>query len=357
MTAYLILSDGTTFEGEAIGDISDSIGEVVFTTGMTGYQETVTDPSYYGQIVALTYPLIGNYGVNEQDRESAAPCVKGIVVKELCDTPSNWRSEGTFRDYLIRHGVTGIEKVDTRALTRKLRDAGTMNGIITTKKPDEKALKAVKDYRITYPVASVGVSSEEYQFGETRIAVLNYGQKRHILENLRARGCFVKVFPHSASAKDILGFKPDGILLTNGPGDPKENPKELAVIKELLGTKPMFGICLGHQLLALAHGGDTVKLKFGHRGANHPVRDIKSGRIYITSQNHGYAVDAASVKAVGEEIYVNGNDGTNEGISYTGGMTRGVQFHPEACPGPNDTAFLFDEFVLAAKNGKFEERR
>lgn len=344
--AYLYLIDGTVFEGESFGYSADVIGEVVFNTGMTGYQELLTDPSYAGQIVTMTYPLIGNYGINSVDDESDGPKVRGFVVRDYCEYPSNWRSEETLDKYLKDHKIAGIYGIDTRALTRKLRSIGTMNGIICRNYPTPEQIKAVKNYRIVNPVQEV-TASEIYEIkgGDKKVAVIDYGLKRNIVDSLVKCGLTVKVFPSSVTAETVLEYNPDGIMLTNGPGDPKDNVFQIAQLKKLIGTKPIFGICLGHQLLALAKGGDTVKLRYGHRGSNQPVKDLGTGRIYITSQNHGYCVDADSLKGVGRLSHVNWNDRTCEGMEYDDGKTFSVQFHPEASPGPKDTSYLFEKFA------------
>lgn len=344
--AYLYLSDGTVFEGESFGYDGDIIGEVVFNTGMTGYQELLTDPSYYGQIVNMTYPLIGNYGVNRFDVESDKPKVKGFIVRDYSDFPSNWKAEASLDLYLKKNLIVAISGVDTRALTRKLRDAGTMNGIISQEYPTDAQKRAVAKYKIVNPVAEVTTRKiYDIRGGGKRIAVVDYGLKRNILNSLRRYDFDMRVFPANTPAEKILDFDPAGIMLTNGPGDPKDNVFEIEQVKKLLGVKPIFGICLGHQLLALAKGGDTVKMKYGHRGSNHPVKDLDSGKIFITSQNHGYCVDADSLRGTGVMSHVNLNDRTCEGIEYNDGKTFSVQFHPEASPGPKDTGYLFEKFA------------
>ena len=344
MKRYLTLEDGTTFVGEGFGAAADAVGELVFTTGMCGYIETLTDPSYAGQIVMQTFPMIGNYGIIPADFEGKC-AVRGYVVHEWCDTPSNFRAAGDLDTYLKSVGIPGIAGIDTRALTRTLRECGTMNATITDEVPAD--LAAVRAYAVTDAVASVTCAAPtEYPGdGETRcrVALLDFGAKRNIIRSLTARGCAVTVFPASTPAADILATAPDGVMLSNGPGDPAENTAIIAEIGKLLGRVPVFGICLGHQLMALAVGGSTVKLKYGHRGVNQPARDLVSGRTYITSQNHGYAVVGNSLPT-GEVRFVNANDGTCEGIDYPALRAFSVQFHPEACAGPHDTAFLFDRF-------------
>ncbi len=342
--AYLILEDGTTFEGEAFGAADSRIGELVFTTGMCGYLETLTDPSYFGQMVLQTFPLIGNYGVIPADFEGKC-CVRGYVVREWCRNPSNFRSEGTLDAFLKERGVPGIAGVDTRAITKKLRERGVMNAMICREKP--AALDPVRDYRIRGAVAAVCVAAPvEYlpEGGERcRVTLMDYGAKRNIIRELQRRGARVTVVPSAFTAEQVLATRPDGLMLSNGPGDPADCVAEIATLKQLLGKLPIFGICLGHQLLALAAGGQTVKLKYGHRGVNQPVKDLESGRTYITSQNHGYAVVAASVP-IGKERFLNANDGTCEGFVYENEGAFTVQFHPEACSGPKDCSFLFDQF-------------
>lgn len=344
MKRYLTLEDGTTFVGEGFGAAADAVGELVFTTGMCGYIETLTDPSYAGQIVVQTFPMIGNYGIIQSDFEGKC-AVRGYVVHEWCDAPSNFRAAGDLDAYLKSVGVPGIAGIDTRALTRILRECGTMNATVTDEVPAE--LAAVRAYAVTDAVASVtcAASAEYPAEGEARhrVALLDFGAKRNIIRSLTARGCAVTVFPASTPAADILAAAPDGVMLSNGPGDPAENTAIIAEVGKLLGRVPVFGICLGHQLMALAVGGSTVKLKYGHRGVNQPARDLVSGRTYITSQNHGYAVVGDSLP-LGEVRFVNANDGTCEGIDYPTLGAFSVQFHPEACAGPRDTAFLFDRF-------------
>ncbi len=344
--AILTLEDGTRFAGQSFGAKADIAGEVVFNTGMTGYQEVLTDPSYCGQIVTMTYPLIGNYGVNETDPESAKPQVSGFIVREVCEQPSNWRSEGGLSDYLAHHGICGLYGIDTRALTRIIREKGTMRGIITQGEPTQEQLEKMKAYACRMPVDIV-TCKQKYQYcdGDLKVAVLDFGLKRNIIRSLKKRGCAVTVFPARTSADDILSEGYDGIMLTNGPGDPKDNAEVIANLKRLIGQKPIFGICLGHQLLALASGADTEKLKYGHRGANHPVKDLDKDRVYITSQNHGYTIVESTLPKGIVVSHRNWNDGTIEGVRYDAHDMFTVQFHPEASPGPEDTAYLFDEFI------------
>lgn len=356
MKAFLLLEDGTVFEGNSFGMEGNVIGEVVFNTGMTGYQEVLTDPSYCGQIVCMTYPLIGNYGVNLDDIESIRPQVKGFIVRELCKTPSNWRSIETLNEYLKRNEIIGLEGIDTRELTIILREKGTMKGTIITADQlediEEKICK-VKGYTIDNPVLQVTAKEvQKFSGSGYKIALIDYGLKRNIVRSLLKRDCEVSIFPATAAAQEILDTNPDGIMLSNGPGDPKDCTFQINTIKQLIGKKPMFGICLGHQLTALANGADTEKLKYGHRGCNHPVKDVEKDMTYITSQNHGYTIVEKSLdKEVMSVSHINMNDGTIEGIRYKNAPLFTVQFHPEASPGPGDTAYLFDEFInLIAKS-------
>ena len=349
---YLILQDGQVFEGVRFGAETDTVGELVFTTGMCGYVETLTDPSYAGQIVMQTYPLIGNYGIIREDFEGAC-CVKGYVVREYCDTPSNFRTDCDLDTYLKEQGVPGLCGVDTRELTRIIREHGVMNAAICDEIPAD--LTPIKTYAITGVVEAVSCKEPDRYPAEGeecfRVSLIDYGAKRNIVRELQKRGCTVTVLPASTSAEEILAAGPDGVMLSNGPGDPAENTYQIEQIRKLLGKVPMFGICLGHQLTALAAGGSTYKLKYGHRGVNQPVRDLNGVRTYITSQNHGYAVDGNTVK-LGKVRFVNANDGTCEGIDYPELKAFTVQFHPEACTGPKDTSFLFDQFVELMKGGR-----
>ncbi len=350
--AYLVLADGTVFAGESIGADVDSVGELVFTTGVVGYLETLTDPSYAGQIVMQTFPLIGNYGVIPADFEGRS-AVRGYVVREICGHPSNFRCEGALGDYLVSRGIPALAGVDTRALTRLIRRQGVVNAKICREIPAD--LADIREYAVTGVVAEVTRSAPEVfpAEGEKRFSVVlvDYGAKRNIIRELNRRGCEVTAVPAGASAEDILFRRPDGVMLSNGPGDPAENTDCIAQIRKLLGQVPLFGICLGHQLTALAAGGRTEKMKFGHRGANQPVKDLRTGRTWITSQNHGYAVVSDSLPA-GEIRFVNANDSTCEGIDYPGLNAFTTQFHPEACAGPKDTGFLFDRFcrLMEGKN-------
>ncbi len=348
---YLILENGKVFEGESIGAEGEVIGEVVFTTAMTGYLETLTDPSYYGQMVCQTFPLIGNYGVMEEDFESPHSFVKGYIVRDVCETPSNFRSQGKLDDMLKKLGVIGICGIDTRELTKIVRESGVMNAIITdnpTLDPAKK--KQLDEYVIKDAVKSVSCTQKRVvctvKKPKKRVALLDYGIKKNIIEKLARRGCEVTVFPHNTSADEIINFAPDGIMLSNGPGNPEENTYEITQIKKLVKSGiPMFGICIGHQLLALSQGAKTYKLKYGHRGGNQPVKDLESGRVYVSTQNHGYAVDNDTIPKSAKVTFVNVNDGTCEGIDYKNSNVFSVQFHPEACAGPLDTGYLFDRFM------------
>jgi len=357
-SAYLILENGTVFKGEYFGAKNEVTGEIVFTTGMTGYLETLTDPSYCGQIVLQTFPLIGNYGIIPEDFESSNVGAKAYIVKYPCATPSNFRSETNLDSFLKKRGITGLCGIDTRALTKIIRKNGVMNGKITSSAPEKNDYEEIKKYYVVNPIAAV--SGADDASGKKipqsrpqkirRIALLDFGAKRGIANALSERGCEIKVFAHNAQVKEILEFKPDGIMLSNGPGDPAD-PGNRIIIETLVAliktNIPIFGICMGHQLLALANGYKTKKLKFGHRGANQPVKDTKTGQVYITSQNHGYEVFAENSNQ-GSYSFINVNDGTCEGIDY--GVSFSVQFHPEARGGPLDTGFLFDRFMERIDN-------
>jgi carbamoyl-phosphate synthase small subunit len=345
MKAKLILENGMIFEGRAFGYLEETVGEVVFNTGMTGYQEVLTDPSYYGQIVTMTYPLVGNYGLNLEDNESNSPKVRGFIVREACDYPNNFRCEMKLEDYLRNNKITALEGIDTRALTKILRNSGTMKGMITLCDPTESYVKE-KLEAFSNKEAVMNVTTEEsYSIpGEGKhVAVLDFGIKSNILRSFKNRGCKLTVFPATASYEEVLEVNPDLVFLSNGPGDPEDLPGAIENIKMLVGKKPIVGICLGHQLLALALGGKTAKLKFGHRGWNHPVKDLEGNRVYITSQNHGYYV-----KDLPENVsatHVSMNDGTVEGMRHNSLPIFSVQFHPEACPGPKDVDYIFDKFL------------
>lgn len=388
MKAFLILEDGTVFEGAHIGADREVVSEIVFNTSMAGYLEVLTDPSYAGQAVCMTYPLIGNYGICRDDMESVKPWPDALLVRELSRIPSNFRNDCSIQQFLEENGVPGIAGIDTRALTKRLREKGTMNGMITTDENYslEEILPRLKAYttgkvveRVTcrerYVVKPVTALEQNgplsgaakfdrdaFERGERerkpslvrklngaglRVALMDFGAKRNIARSLAARGCEVTVFPALTSAEEVISMKPDGIMLSNGPGDPKECTSVINEIKKLYDTDiPIFAICLGHQLMALANGLDTHKMKYGHRGGNHPVKDLATGRVYISSQNHGYVVDTDRLDPeVAEPAFVNVNDGTNEGLVYKGKNIFTVQFHPEACPGPQDSGYLFDRFI------------
>lgn len=350
MKAYLILEDGTVFTGTSIGSEREVISEIVFNTSMTGYLEVLTDPSYAGQAVVMTYPLIGNYGICHQDMESAKPWPDGYIVRELSRIPSNFRSEDTIQNFLKEHDIPGICGIDTRALTKILREKGTMNGMITTKEYTDfsEPIKRMKEYAVTGVVLKT-TTKETYVLpgNGKKVALMDYGAKRNIARSLNQRGCEVTVYPADTPAEEVLAGKPDGIMLSNGPGDPKENTAIIREVKKLYESDvPIFAICLGHQLMALANGMDTHKLKYGHRGGNHPVKDLETGRVYISSQNHGYVVDTDNLDpSVAVPAFVNVNDSTNEGLKYVGKNIFTVQYHPEACPGPLDSGYLFDRFL------------
>lgn len=399
MKAFLILEDATVFEGIPIGAEKEIISEIVFNTSMAGYLEVLTDPSYAGQAVCMTYPLIGNYGICSGDMESGKPWPDGFIVRELSRIPSNFRCDMTIQEFLVKNGVPGIAGIDTRALTKILREKGTMNGMITTNPVFEKetrdaalqeALPKLKAYTTgkvvekatcqnpyeekgTIELSQNGPLSgsshfdkEAYAQGKRekkpsrihtlngqglKVALLDLGAKANIAKSLAARGCDVTIYPAFTKAEEIIASAPDGIMLSNGPGDPKECTQIIAEIKKLYDTEiPIFAICLGHQLMALATGADTFKMKYGHRGGNHPVKDLESGRVYISSQNHGYVVDMDKLDPqVAKPAFINVNDGTNEGLSYVGKNIFTVQFHPEACPGPQDSGDLFDRFITMMK--------
>ena len=349
---YLTLENGRQFTGFSFGAQKEVVGELVFTTGMTGYIETLTDPSYYGQIVTQTFPLIGNYGMIEADMESKKPWVTAYIVREKCDKPSNFRCEGTIDDFLKKQGIPGIYGIDTRELTKIVREAGVMNAAITKKPLND--LSEVRSYVIKDAVKSVTCSEIEY-LGDPdgiKIAVWDFGAKRNIMRELAKRGCYCMKVPSYFTAEQILALEPQGLMLTNGPGDPSENAELISNIRKLAGKLPIFGICLGHQLFALAMGGKTKKMKYGHRGSNQPVKNLDTGRVYISSQNHGYEVISSSVEG-GKLSFVNANDGTCEGFEYPELNAYTVQFHPEACGGPMDASFLFDKFILNIKEGRY----
>ncbi len=401
MKAFLILEDGTVFTGTSFGAAKEVISEIVFNTSMAGYPEVLTDPSYAGQAVCMTYPLIGNYGVCLEDMESVRPWPDALIVRETCHVPSNFRSDESLDAFMKRYDIPGISGIDTRALTKLLREIGTMNGMVTTDEhydlqiilpqlkkytcgkvvekvtcKEKYTVPGAKDLSENGPISGHAFFDsneyEKYQDGDKsckekrpslvrnlngqglKIGLLDVGLKENIVRSLSMRGCDVTVYPAWTPAAEILADQPDGIMISNGPGDPKECTSIIAEVRKLYESNvPIFAICLGHQLMALATGSDTFKLKYGHRGGNHPVKDLTTGRVYISSQNHGYAVDESSVDpAIAELLFVNVNDGTNEGLIYKGKNIFTVQFHPEACPGPQDSGFLFDRFLENIKEGR-----
>ena len=348
MKAKLILENGMIFEGKSFGYLGESVGEVVFTTGMTGYQEVLTDPSYHGQIVTMTYPLIGNYGINLDDMESNKPQVKGFIVREKCNIPNNFRCEMNLDDYLKQNKIVGIEGIDTRALTKILRNNGTMKGIITLDHSELSEVKKEIEAFSNKDAVSNVTTDKIYEIdGEGKhVAIIDYGIKNNILNCFKKRGCKITVFPSNVTAEEVLNINPDLVFLSNGPGDPEDLETEIENIKKIIGKKPIVGICLGHQLLALSLGGSTTKLKFGHRGCNHPVKDLETGRVHITSQNHGYVVNEVPEDV--EITHVNINDGTVEGLKHETMPVYSVQFHPEASAGPKDSEYIFDRFLSYA---------
>jgi carbamoyl-phosphate synthase small subunit len=361
--AILVLADGSVHQGYAFGGLGDAVGEVVFCTSMIGYQEMLTDPSYAGQILVPTYPLIGNYGINEQDIESAKIRVSGFVVREQCLLPSHYLNQETIHQYLERNDTPGIYGLDTRAITRRLRLHGVMMGIITSGKTPQQALKALEkapNYDSIDFVKQV-TTKKPYKWPSTvkptkyHVAALDCGLKYNIIRILNSLGCDVTVVPCTTSAKEILALKPDGVLLSPGPGDPELLDYIVATVKGLVDKKPIMGICLGNQVIARAFGGKNYKLKFGHRGGNHPVRELATGRVYITAQNHGYAVDAATLKDGLEVTHINLNDGTVEGLRHNSLPIFAIQYHSEASPGPWDSTYLFDRFIEMIKKAKKEK--
>lgn len=357
MKAFLILSDGNVFEGTSIGAEREVISEIVFNTSMTGYLEVLTDPSYAGQAVVMTYPLIGNYGICYADEESGRPWPEGFIVRELSRVPSNFRSEDSIQNFLKENNIPGIAGIDTRALTKILREKGTMNGMITTNENYnlDEILPKLKEYTTGKVVEKVTCEEKYVLPGDGfKVALMDFGAKRNIARSLNKRGCEVTVYPALTTAEEILAANPDGIMLSNGPGDPKECVSIIKEIKKLYDSDvPIFAICLGHQLMALATGADTHKMKYGHRGANHPVKDLQTGKVYISSQNHGYVVDMDTLDdKIARPAFINVNDKTNEGLEYVGKNIFTVQFHPEACAGPKDSDYLFDRFMNMMKKGR-----
>lgn len=359
MKGLLYLEDGTVFEGKGFGSRGTSVGELVFNTSMTGYQEILTDPSYAGQIINFTYPLIGNYGVNSAENESSRIFAHGIVVKSISDTPSNYLNENNLDDMLKLMGVVGVCEVDTRSITKKIRQAGTLKCIISNENLGIEKLKQIMDETSLANDFVKKVSSPavlNIKGSGPRIAVLDFGAKGNIINNLKKRNCNIYVFPYNTSYEKIMSLSPDGVLLSNGPGNPKDVKEGIETVKRLMYKLPVFGICIGHQILALAAGGDTYKMKFGHRGANHGIYDIEKDKAFITSQNHGYAVDEESVLKNGMIItHRNLNDNSVEGMKHSELPVFSVQFHPEGAPGPTDTGYLFDEFLKLVEENKKED--
>lgn len=357
MKGYLVLSDGIIFEGTLFGDLKSEIGELVFNTSMTGYQEIITDPSYYGQIVIMTYPLIGNYGVNNEDHQHDKPTIKGLVVREVNESFSNWRGENTLESYLSLHQVIGIKDVDTRALTKHLRNHGSMTGRIIKESDDMKScLKALEVHHFSEHVKAVTTEKAyilQPHVEMFKVAVIDFGIKKNILEALKHRNLSLKVFPAFSTYEEIMAFGPDAVFLSNGPGDPESLTSVIQETKKFFGEIPVFGICLGHQILALALGGKTEKMKFGHRGGNHPVKDIKRDKIFITAQNHGYVVVNESLNdAMIEITHFNVNDDSVEGMKHKVLPILSVQYHPEASPGPLESSYIFDDFLEMIKSHK-----
>ncbi|WP_445488369.1 carbamoyl phosphate synthase small subunit [Niallia sp. 03133] len=358
MKKQLILEDGTVFIGEGFGADTNTFGEVVFNTGMTGYQEILSDPSYCGQIVTLTYPLVGNYGINRDDFESITPAIQGFIVKEVCDFPSNWRNELSLDEYFKQKNIPGLAGIDTRKLTRIIRQHGALKGAICSVEEDVNT--------VVEKLQSTTLRNDQVQQVSTkkaypspgrghRVVLVDYGMKHGILRELNQRDCDVIVVPYNTTSEEILRLSPDGIMLSNGPGDPKDVPESIEMIQGVLGKVPLFGICLGHQLFALASGANTEKMKFGHRGSNHPVKDLLTGKVSLTAQNHGYTVEEESIKQTDLEVtHIALNDGTIEGLQHKQYPAFTVQYHPEASPGPEDANYLFDRFISLILSHKQE---
>lgn len=357
---YLVFEDGSIYEGRKLGSDNLTKGEIVFNTAMTGYQETISDPSYTGQIITFTYPLIGNYGINRDDFESLVPTLSGVVVKEASTHPSNFRQQKTFNDVLVQYDIPGISGVDTRSITRKIREHGVLKAGFTDHAEDIPTfIEELKQFELSRDeVPMVSTKTPYVSTGsDLSVVLVDFGKKQNIVRELNARGCNVTVVPYNTPAEIILGMSPDGVMLSNGPGDPEDVPEAVEKIQGILGKIPFFGICLGHQLFALSQGAEAFKMKFGHRGANHPVKDLATGKIALTSQNHGYAIDEASVAHTDLEVtHIALNDGTVEGLKHKTLPAFSVQYHPEACPGPTDSNYLFDQFIDMMKEFKAKER-
>ncbi|MGV3052225.1 carbamoyl phosphate synthase small subunit [Staphylococcus chromogenes] len=357
---YLVLEDGTYYTGFKLGADTLTQGEIVFNTAMTGYQETLSDPSYTGQIITFTYPLIGNYGINRDDFESLIPTLKGGVVKEACQAPSNFRAQKTLNDVLKEFDIPGISGVDTRSITKKIREHGVLKAAFVDNETEIETtiqnLKTIEFPRNEVPTVSTKTPYVSTGF-DLRVVLVDFGKKQNIVRELNARGCEVTVVPYETTAEEIIKMSPDGVMLSNGPGDPADVQVAVDMIKGIIGKIPFFGICLGHQLFALSQGATSFKMKFGHRGANHPVKDLSTGKIALTSQNHGYAIDADSLKETDLEVtHIALNDGTIEGLRHKFEPAFSVQYHPEACPGPTDSNYLFDQFIELMLEQKKKER-
>ncbi|WP_432370968.1 carbamoyl phosphate synthase small subunit [Staphylococcus chromogenes] len=357
---YLVLEDGTYYTGFKLGADTLTQGEIVFNTAMTGYQETLSDPSYTGQIITFTYPLIGNYGINRDDFESLIPTLKGVVVKEPCKAPSNFRAQKTLDDVLKEFDIPGISGIDTRSITKKIREHGVLKAAFVDDETEIETtiqnLKTIEFPRNEVPTVSTKTPYVSTGF-DLRVVLVDFGKKQNIVRELNARGCEVTVVPYDTTAEEIIKMSPDGVMLSNGPGDPADVQVAVDMIKGIIGKIPFFGICLGHQLFALSQGATSFKMKFGHRGANHPVKDLSTGKIALTSQNHGYAIDADSLKETDLEVtHIALNDGTIEGLRHKFEPAFSVQYHPEACPGPTDSNYLFDQFIELMLEQKKKER-
>ncbi|MGI3315537.1 carbamoyl phosphate synthase small subunit [Staphylococcus chromogenes] len=357
---YLVLEDGTYYTGFKLGADTLTQGEIIFNTAMTGYQETLSDSSYTGQIITFTYPLIGNYGINRDDFESLIPTLKGVVVKEACQAPSNFRAQKTLNDVLKEFDIPGISGVDTRSITKKIREHGVLKAAFVDNETEIETtiqnLKTIEFPRNEVPTVSTKTPYVSTGF-DLRVVLVDFGKKQNIVRELNARGCEVTVVPYDTTAEEIIKMSPDGVMLSNGPGDPADVQVAVDMIKGIIGKIPFFGICLGHQLFALSQGATSFKMKFGHRGANHPVKDLSTGKIALTSQNHGYAIDADSLKETDLEVtHIALNDGTIEGLRHKFEPAFSVQYHPEACPGPTDSNYLFDQFIELMLEQKKKER-